>query len=147
MIRIQRTAFTLALSLLSTGFAMAQMSGGGMTGGSTKPATMSGQMASQMMGGQMMKAEMMRGMVGTMNQMHQMMEKMAGTLERSQGKDPKTVAEMSRMMDAMAGMLKTMAARMRDGRMDAALLKTTNERLEAMGKSLAAMEPKPSAKS
>ncbi len=130
----------------TTGAALAQMPGGGMGPGSN-PSMMSGSMASQMMGGQMMKAEMMRGMVGTMNQMHQMMEKMAGAMERSQGKDAKTVAEMSKMMDDMAGMMKTMATRMRDGRMDAALLKTTNERLEGMGKSLAAMEPKAPAKS
>jgi hypothetical protein len=123
MTRTQRTAFTISLSLLSAGFAMAQMSGGGMTGGGTKPGMMGGQMGSQMM------------------------EKMAGAMERSQGKDGKTVAEMSKMMDDMAGMMKTMAARMRDGRMDAALLKTTNDRLEVMGKSLAAMEPKPTAKS
>jgi hypothetical protein len=79
--------------------------------------------------------------------MHQMMEKMAGAMERNQAKDPKTVADMSGMLDDMAGMMKNMAARMRDGRMDAAQLKSTNERLEAMGKSLSALDPKPAPKS
>lgn len=135
----------ILLGTLVAGFALAQSSGGGMMGG-TKPNMMGGQMGSQMMGGQMMKAEMMRGMVGTMNQMHQMMEKMAGTMEQGQGMDAKAVADMSKTMDDMAGMMKNMAAGMRDGRMDAAMLKSMNDRLEVMSKSMKTVESKPTAK-
>jgi hypothetical protein len=145
MNRTQCIASTIALTLLSTGFAMAQMPGGGMPGG-TNPTMMGGQMGSQMMSGQMMKAEMMRGMVGTMNQMHQMMEKMAGAMGQSQGMDMKAVADMSKMMDDMAVMMKNMAARMRDGHMDAAVLKNMNDRLAGMSKSLMAMDAKPTSK-
>lgn len=131
----------ILLGTLTAGFALAQSPGGGMMGGGTKPTMMGGQQGSQMMGGQMMKPEMMRGMVGTMTQMHQMMQKMAGTMEHGgQGMDMKAMADMSKMMDDMAGMMQNMAARMRDGKMDQAMLKTMNERLDAMGKSLKPMQ-------
>lgn len=137
----RRYLTTILLGTLAVGFALAQSPGGGMMGGGTKTNMMGGQQGSQMMGGQMMKPEMMRGMVGTMTQMHQMMQKMAGTMEHGgQGMDMKAMTDMAKMMDELAGMMQNMAARMRDGKVDQTMLKTMNERMDAMGKSLKPMQ-------
>ncbi len=87
-----------------------------------------------------MNPEMMHGLAGTMTQMHQMMEKMAGTMEQGQGMNTKA---MSKMMDDMAGMMKNMATRMRDGRMDQPMLKRMNERMDGMGRSMKSMSDRP----
>jgi hypothetical protein len=140
MSRTTRLLTTAAFIAGTAGAAMAQMAGGGMTGQGAKPGTMTSQMGSRMMGGQMMQAEMMHGMVGTMTQMNQIMERMAGSM--GQGMDMRTLAGMSRMMEDMAGMMKEMAARMRDGKMSEAMLKRMNERMASMTKAMAALQAK-----
>jgi hypothetical protein len=49
---------------------------------------------------------------------------------------PQSMADMSKMMDDMGGMMQNMAAGMREGKMDHAMFKTMNEQMEAMGKSI-----------
>lgn len=123
---------TILLGTLTAGFALAQMPGGGVTGGGTKTNMMGGQQGAQMMGGQMMKSEMMGGMVGTLNQMHQLMEQLAGTMGHDL--NMKQMGQVAKMMDDMSGMMKTMAVQCREGKMDAAQLKIMNQRLETMKK-------------
>ena len=132
---------TLLISTLAAGFVLAQAPGGNMMGG-TNNNMMGGTQGSQAMAGQMMNPEMMRGLSGTMTQMHQMMQQMAGTMkDHGHGMGPKSMADMSKMMDDMGGMMQNMAAGMRDGKMDHAMFKTMNEQMDAMGKSMKHMKP------
>lgn len=132
MSRTTRFLTTSALLAFAAGTAMAQMAGGGMSGGTTSGRMMSGQMGAQMMGSQMMTTEMMHGMAGTMTQMHQIMETMAGAM--GPAVDMKSMSGMSVVMDDMAAMMKDMAARMRTGQMDEAMLKRMNARLAGLAK-------------
>jgi len=130
-VRFLTTAMFIACS---AGAAMAQMSGGGMGGSGSTSSMMSGAMSAQMMGGQMMKSDMMSGMAGTMLQMQQVMEKMAGSM--GQAMDTKKMSSLSDSMDDLAGMMTDMAARMRSGKMDDAMLARMNARMAAMNKVL-----------
>ena len=139
---------TLLISVLATGFVLAQAPGGNMMGGSnnsmmggTNNNMMGGSQGSQAMAGQMMNPEMMRGLSGTMTQMHQMMQQMAGTVEHhGRGMGPQSMADMSKMMEEMGGMMQNMAAGMREGKIDHGMFKTMNEQMEVMGKSIKHMK-------
>lgn len=144
MSRTTRILSTSAFLAFAAGSAMAQMAGGGMNGGSPSGSMMSGQMGAQMMGSQMMTTEMMHGMAGTMTQMHQIMETMAGAMGPAM--DTKTLSGMSSVMDDMATMMKDMAARMRAGQMDAAMLKRMNARLADLAKTAEGFQPKGASK-
>ena len=144
MSRYTRFLATTGFMTCAAGAALAQMAGGGMGGTGTSSSMMSGAMGAQMMGGQMMKADMMSGMVGTMIQMNQIMEKMAGRM--SVAMDMRTMTNMSDAMDDMSGMMKEMATQMRSGRMDPALMTRMNARMAAMNKALDASEPQGSVK-
>lgn len=135
---------TAAFIACTAGAAMAQMAGGGMTGSGTKPGMMTSQMGSQMMGSQMMTTEMMHGMAGTMTQMHQIMETMAGAMGPAM--DLKTMTGMSTVMDDMAGMMKDMASRLRNGQMDEAMLKHMNARMATMTRTMATFQAKGASK-
>ncbi|WP_243317110.1 hypothetical protein [Geothrix paludis] len=144
MSRTTRFLSTSAFLAFTTGAAMAQMAGGGMNGGTSSGSMMTGQMGAQMMGSQMMTAEMMHGMAGTMTQMHQIMETMAGAMGPAM--DMKTMSGMSTVMDDMAAMMKDMAARMRAGQMDEAMLKRMNTRMADMAKTAEGFRPKGASK-
>ena len=144
MSRTTRFLSTSAFLAFTAGAAMAQMAGGGMNGSSPTGSMMSGRMGAQMMGSQMMTTEMMHGMAGTMTQMHQIMETMAGAM--GPAVDMKTLSGMSTVMDDMAGMMKDMAARMRAGQMDEAMLKRMNARLTDMARTAEGFQSKGAAK-
>lgn len=145
--RLQKNHLTaLLIGTLTAGIALAQTPDGNRMDG-TKKGMMKGRQGHQVMAGPMMQPDMMHGMSGTMNHMHQMMQRMSGIMEHhGRGMDMKSMGDMSKMMDDMGGMMQAMAARMRDGKMDHAMLKTMNERLEGMGKSMQHMEQSPQSK-
>ena len=144
MSRTTRFLSTSAFLAFAAGTAMAQMAGGGMNGGSPSRSMMSGQMGAQMMGSQMMTTEMMHGMAGTMTQMHQIMETMAGAMGPAM--DMKTMSGMSAVMDDMAATMKDMAARMRTGQMDESMLKRMNAHLADMAKTAEGFQAKGASK-
>lgn len=130
----------LLVSALTAGVVLAQAPGGNMMGG-TNNNMMGGTQGSQAMAGQMMNPEMMRGLSGTMTQMHQMMQQMAGTVEHhGRGMGPQSMADMSKMMEEMGGMMQNMAAGMREGKIDHGMFKTMNEQMDVMGKSIKHMK-------
>jgi len=136
MTMLKSYLISIFLGTLTAGIALAQAPEGKMMG-DKKNNMMEGKKGSQMMTMPMMNPEMMRGMCGTMNQMHQMMQQMAGTLEHhGHSMDMKSMDEMAKMMADMGGMMHNMATHMRDGKMDAAMLKTMKEQMDTMGKSL-----------
>lgn len=136
----QYMAATL-FGMLATGFAMAQMPGEGGRPGGSNTNFMVGEHGAQMMGEGMMRSEMLHGMVGTMSQMQDIMQKMAGTVGQGPlGANAKSMTDMSTQMQDMAGMMKNMATHLRGGKMDQAMLKDMNERLKTMGKALEPMQ-------
>ncbi len=134
MSRATRFLTTAVFIAFSAGAAMAQMPGGGMGGSGSSTTMMPASMGRQMMGGEMMKSSMTGGMTGTMLQMQQIMEKMAGSM--GQAIKRKQMSSLSDSMDDLAGMMKEMAARMRNGKMDEAMLARMNARMAAVSKVL-----------
>jgi hypothetical protein len=123
----------------AAGVALAQMAGGGMGGSGTSSGMMSAAMGAQMMGGQMMKADMMSGLAGTMMQMDQMMQKMAGRLR--QPMDRKAMRAISGALADLSGMMKELSSQMGSGKMDPDLVERMNVRMAALGRSLDATLP------
>ncbi len=139
MSRTTRFCSTAMFLVSAAGAAMAQMAGGGMGGSGASSGTMSGAMSAQMMGGQMMKADMMSGLAGTMMQMDQMMQKVAGRM--GQPMDMKAMMACSGTLNDLSGMMKELSVQMRVGKMDPALVKRMNARMAAMSRSLDASIP------
>lgn len=130
--RMNHVSLTL---MLGSGFLFAQSMGGGMSGGG-KGSMMAGQMGAGMMGGQMMKAEMMAGMMGTVNQMHQLMQQMSKNMQGDLG--PAQTLRMAQTMEDLSGMMKNLAAQCRTGKIDEGQLKSMDQKLSKLKVSLEA---------